>query len=116
MAKKTPLYDEHVSLGAKIIEFAGFLMPLEYTGIIDEHMTVRNNVGIFDVSHMGDIVIEGLDSEKFLDYLLPTKVSLMKNFEAKYSAYLNEKGIMLDDTIVYKVNNEKFLLVPNAAT
>ncbi|MGC9137884.1 MAG: glycine cleavage system aminomethyltransferase GcvT [Thermoplasmata archaeon] len=116
MAKKTPLYDEHVSLGARIVEFAGFLMPLEYTGIIDEHLTVRNNVGIFDVSHMGDIVIEGSDSEKFLDYLLPTKISDMQNFEAKYSAYLNEKGIMLDDTIVYKVNKEKFLLVPNAAT
>ena len=69
MAKKTPLYDEHVALGARIVEFAGFLMPLEYTGIIDEHLTVRNNVGIFDVSHMGDIVIEGSDSEKFLDYL-----------------------------------------------
>ncbi|MGC8598505.1 MAG: glycine cleavage system aminomethyltransferase GcvT [Thermoplasmata archaeon] len=116
MAKKTPLYDEHVALGARIVEFAGFLMPLEYTGIIDEHLTVRNNVGIFDVSHMGDIVIEGSDSEKFLDYLLPTKISDMQNFEAKYSAYLNEKGIMLDDTIVYKVNKEKFLLVPNAAT
>jgi aminomethyltransferase len=116
MAKKTPLYDEHVNLGAKMIEFAGFLMPLEYTGIIDEHLNVRKNVGIFDVSHMGDIVIEGKDSEKFLDYLLPTKVSSMQNFEAKYSAYLNEKGIMLDDTIVYKVNSEKFLLVPNAAT
>ncbi|MFP3254822.1 MAG: glycine cleavage system aminomethyltransferase GcvT [Thermoplasmata archaeon] len=116
MAKKTPLYDEHVNLGAKMIEFAGFLMPLEYTGIIDEHLNVRKNVGIFDVSHMGDIVIEGKDSEKFLDYLLPTKVSSMQNLEAKYSAYLNEKGIMLDDTIVYKVNSEKFLLVPNAAT
>ncbi len=116
MVKKTPLYDEHVSLGARMIEFAGFSMPLEYSGIIDEHLTVRNYVGIFDVSHMGDIVIEGQESEKFLDYLLPTKVSLMSNNEAKYSAYLNEHGIMLDDTIVYKVNKEKYLLVPNAAT
>jgi len=116
MVKKTPLYDEHIKLEAKMIEFAGFSMPLEYSGIIDEHLTVRNKVGIFDVSHMGDIIIEGEDSEKFLNYLLPTKVSDMKNLEAKYSAYLNEKGIMLDDTIVYKVNRNKFLLVPNAAT
>ncbi len=116
MPKKTPLYDEHVKLGAKMIEFAGFIMPLEYSGIIDEHLTVRKNVGIFDVSHMGDIVVKGKDAEKFLDYLLPTKVSTMENNEAKYSAYLNGNGIMLDDTIVYKVNKEKFLLVPNAAT
>lgn len=116
MVKKTPLYDEHVKLGAKMIEFAGFSMPLEYTGIVDEHLTVRKNVGIFDVSHMGDIVIEGEDAEKYLDYLLPTKVSDMEELEAKYSAYLNERGIMLDDTIVYKVNKNKFLLVPNAAT
>ncbi|MDP8011801.1 MAG: glycine cleavage system aminomethyltransferase GcvT [Thermoplasmata archaeon] len=116
MVKKTPLYDEHIKLNAKMVEFAGFSMPLEYTGIIDEHLTVRKNVGIFDVSHMGDIVIEGEDSEKFLNYLLPTNVSKMNYLEAKYSAYLNENGIMLDDTIVYKVNNNKFLLVPNAAT
>jgi len=116
MPKKTPLYDEHVKLGAKMIEFAGFVMPLEYSGIIDEHLTVRKNVGIFDVSHMGDIIVKGKDAEKFLDYLLPTKVSAMESNEAKYSAYLNENGIMLDDTIVYKVNRENFLLVPNAAT
>ncbi|MGC8663035.1 MAG: glycine cleavage system aminomethyltransferase GcvT [Thermoplasmata archaeon] len=116
MVKKTPLYDEHVQAGAKMVEFAGFSMPLEYSSIIDEHLTVRNNVGIFDVSHMGDIVIEGNDTEKFLNYLLPTNVSKISEFEAKYSAYLNENGILLDDTIVYKVNKAKFLLVPNAAT
>ncbi len=116
MAKRTPLYNKHLELHARMTEFAGFEMPLEYSGIIDEHLNVRNNVGIFDVSHMGDIIVQGKDTEKFLDYFLPTKFSSLQEKQAKYSSYLNEQGIMLDDTIVYKVNNEKALLIPNAST
>ncbi|MGC8992260.1 MAG: glycine cleavage system aminomethyltransferase GcvT [Thermoplasmata archaeon] len=116
MPKRTPLYNKHIELKARMTEFAGFEMPLEYTGIIDEHINTRTNVSIFDVSHMGDIIIEGKDTERFLDYLLPTKFSNMVEKQAKYSAYLNENGIMLDDTIVYKINKNKALLIPNAST
>jgi aminomethyltransferase len=116
MPKKTPLYDLHVKYGGKIVDFAGFLLPLEFSSIIDEHNVVRNAVGIFDVSHMGDIIIKGKDATEFLEYILPSKVSGLKDFTARYSAYLNDYGILLDDTIVSKINSDTYLLVPNAAT
>lgn len=114
--RRTPLYDEHVKLGAKIIDFHGWDMPLQYTRILEEHMAVRNAVGIFDVSHMGDIVVEGKDSERFLDSIFPTKVSNLKEGEATYTAFLNDNGTIIDDTIVYRLGKEKFFFVPNAST
>lgn len=114
--RKTPLYDEHVKLGAKIIDFHGWDMPLQYTRILEEHMAVRKNVGIFDVSHMGDIIVEGKDSEKFLDSLFPTKISDLKEGEATYTAFLNDNGTIIDDTIVYRLGKDKFFFVPNAST
>ncbi len=116
MSKKTPLYDLHVKYGGKIVDFAGFLLPLEFTSIIEEHNAVRNNVGMFDVSHMGDIIIKGEDATEYLEYILPSKVSNLKDFTARYSSYLNNYGIMIDDTIVSKINSDTYLLVPNAAT
>jgi aminomethyltransferase len=113
---RTVLYSEHVELGAKIIDFHGWDMPLEYTSIIKEHMSVRERAGIFDVSHMGDITVKGSDSENYLSSMLPTDVHSMKNGTAVYSAFLNENGYMIDDTIVYKIKDNEYFLVPNAAT
>ncbi len=114
--KRTPLYDEHVKLGAKIIDFHGWDMPLQYTKILEEHMAVRKHVGIFDVSHMGDITVKGPDAEKFLDSIFPTTVSSLKNGEATYTAFLKEDGTIIDDTIVYRLEKEEFFFVPNAST
>lgn len=114
--RRTPLYDEHVKLGAKLIDFHGWEMPLQYSRILEEHMAVRNSVGIFDVSHMGDIVVEGKDAGRFLDSIFPTKISNLKEGEATYTAFLNDNGTIIDDTIVYRLGSEKFFFVPNAST
>ncbi len=113
--KRTPLYDEHVRLNAKIIDFHGWDMPLQYTKILDEHMAVRRHVGMFDVSHMGDIIVEGKDAASFLDRILPTKISQLKIGDAAYSAFLNNDGNIIDDTIVYRLSLDKFFFVPNAS-
>ncbi len=114
--KKTALHDVHVNMGAKMVEFAGFHMPLWYTGIRDEHLTVRNSVGIFDVSHMGDLIVEGKDATDFLSFVLPTDFSKKDLMQASYTAFINHRGILIDDTIVTKLSDEKYLVVPNAAT
>ncbi|SMD30605.1 glycine cleavage system aminomethyltransferase GcvT [Picrophilus oshimae] len=112
---RTALYDEHIKLNAKMIDFHGWEMPLEYTGIIDEHLAVRNHVGIFDVSHMGDIVIKGDDAAAFCDYIFPGKVSDMKNGQCMYTAFLNKDGRIIDDTIIYRLSEKRFFFIPNAA-
>lgn len=112
---RTVLYDEHVKLNGKIIDFHGWDMPLYYDSIIKEHMFVRRLCGIFDVSHMGDIYIEGRNAEEFIKRMVPTDVGKLKNFDCAYTAFLDENGNMIDDTIIYKFNNEKFLCVPNAS-
>ena len=112
---RTALYDEHVKLGAKIIDFHGWDMPLQYTRILEEHMAVRRNVGIFDVSHMGDIIVEGKESAAFLDHMFPTKISSLKTGEATYTAFLDNNGMIIDDTIVYRLSEDKFFFVPNAS-
>lgn len=113
---KTVLYNRHVDLGARIVDFHGWDMPLEYGSILNEHMAVRSHVGIFDVSHMGDITITGKDSVSFLDHVLPSNISKMKSNEAQYTAFLDESGNMIDDTIVYRMNDDSFFFVPNAST
>jgi len=113
--KITALHDIHVKMGAKMTEFAGFHMPLWYKGIIEEHMAVRKAVGVFDVSHMGDIIVEGEESTDFLSYILPSDFSKVKVGKATYTAFINHKGILIDDTIVTKLE-DKYLVVPNAAT
>ncbi len=112
---RTSLYDEHLKLNAKMIDFHGWNMPLEYTKIVDEHLSVRNNVGIFDISHMGDIVISGKNSNEFVDYLFPTKISDLKVNECIYTSFLDDNGKMIDDTIIERVDENKFFLIPNAA-
>ena len=114
--RRTCLYEEHIKLGGKMVDFHGWEMPLQYSRILEEHMAVRSGVGIFDVSHMGDIVIEGNDSVKCVDYLFPTKVSKLNTGEALYTAFLTDNGIIIDDTIIYRLSGSKFFFVPNAGT
>ncbi len=114
--KYTALHDVHVKMGAKMTEFAGFHMPLWYKGIEEEHMAVRRRVGVFDVSHMGDIIVEGKDSTEFLSYILPSDFSNVPVMKAVYTAFINHRGILIDDTIVTKLGEDKYLVVPNAAT
>ncbi len=113
--KKTELYEEHKKLNANMVDFHGWMMPLYYESIIKEHNYVREKCGMFDVSHMGDIFITGKDSEKTLSRLVPTDLTSLKNNDCVYSAFLNENGKIIDDCIIYKFNNEKFLCVPNAS-
>ena len=112
---KTELNKNHRELGANMVNFHGWDMPLYYESIIKEHNYVREKCGVFDVSHMGDIFIEGKDAKETLMRLLPTDIGKVKDGQCVYSAFLNEDGKMIDDTIIYKFNNEKFLCVPNAS-
>ena len=114
--KYTALHDIHAKMGAKMTEFAGFHMPLWYKGIVQEHMAVRERVGVFDVSHMGDIIVEGKDATEFLSYILPSDFSKAPIMKAVYTAFINHKGVLIDDTIVTRLSEEKYLVVPNAAT
>ena len=113
---RTPLYSEHVLLGAKMVDFHGWDMPLEYTGILKEHMAVRTSVGIFDVSHIGDVRISGKDSESFVNYLVPTDLSLLRSGHCIYTEFLNDDGLIIDDTIFYRLSDDEFFFVPNAST
>jgi aminomethyltransferase len=112
---KTPLYDEHVRLGAKIVPFAGWLMPLQYTSIVEEHQAVRNNVGIFDISHMGQLVVDGTGAREWLNTMLTNNVGELDVGTGQYTFLLNDRGGIIDDLIVYRVGEQKFLLVVNAA-
>lgn len=113
---RTPLYNEILNLNAKMVDFHGWDMPIQFSGIIEEHRHVRSKVGLFDVSHMGDITIEGRDATEFLTYLFPTDISKEPIGKAIYSAYLDQDANMIDDTIIYKEDEKKYLVVPNAAT
>ncbi len=109
MTKKTFLHDEQVKLGAKMIEFAGWMMPVSYSSIIDEHKTVRENVGLFDVSHMGEVYVSGKDALAFLNKLVPQDVSKLTISKAVYCQLLNKQGGIIDDLIIYKIEDEKYL-------
>lgn len=105
----------HKRLGAKMVEFAGFEMPIQYSSIISEHKAVRNSVGVFDVSHMGEIFVTGKDAEKFVQYITVNDVSKLFAGRVQYSAMCYPDGGIVDDLLVYKISNEKFLLVVNAS-
>ncbi|MCL2389212.1 MAG: glycine cleavage system aminomethyltransferase GcvT, partial [Elusimicrobia bacterium] len=113
MNKKTPLYNEHLKLKAKITEFGGWDMPLQYVSVASEHASVRENCGMFDVSHMGTFEISGSDSGKFLDKITVGNISGMSEKKAKYSVLLNLQGGIVDDVIVYRFDG-KYLMVVNA--
>lgn len=114
--RETPLHDLHVGLGAKMVFFAGWDMPIQYTSIMDEHMTVRTRAGAFDVSHMGDFIIKGKAAGAFVESLVTNEVRSAPVGRCVYCHILDEKGRILDDTIVTPLGNDEYFMVPNAAT
>ena len=113
--KTTPFTETHIALGAKMHEFAGYNMPIEYSGIIDEHMTVCNGVGVFDVSHMGEFWVKGSNALEFLQQVTSNNVATLPIGKAQYTCFPNEEGGIVDDLLVYHYEDEKYLLVVNAA-
>ncbi|MFQ5824631.1 MAG: glycine cleavage system aminomethyltransferase GcvT [bacterium] len=112
--KKTALYEAHKELGAKIVEFGGYLMPVQYKGIIEEHKRVRNSVGIFDVSHMGEFIIKGDNAQEYLQQMTLNDVTKLVENRAQYSGMCYDNGGMVDDLIVYRFP-EHYMLIVNAA-
>lgn len=114
MVKKTPFYEKHVQCGGRIVEFAGFLMPIQFEGIIPEHNAVRTTVGVFDVSHMGEVEIRGRDRIKFVNYLTTNDASKLALNQVQYSSMLYPDGGIVDDLLVYNLR-DRILLVVNAS-
>jgi aminomethyltransferase len=112
---RTPLYEQHVALGARLVPFAGWEMPVQYEGVIPEHRAVRRDCGVFDVSHMGELMVEGPRAEEFLQGLLSNDLAKIGDGEAQYTLLTNEQGGVIDDLIVYREARTRFLLVVNAA-
>jgi aminomethyltransferase len=112
---KTPFYDIHRSLGAKMLSFHGWEMPLQYSGIIDEHINTRTNVGLFDVSHMGRFEVKGSNAYDCLQTLVTNDISKLKDHQALYSPICHNNGGIIDDLIIYMINRQKFLVVVNAS-
>lgn len=113
--KRTALYDEHVKLEGKIVDFAGWELPIQYEGLVPEHEAVRNECGIFDVSHMGEVTVEGKDAEAFVQNLVCNNVKALVDNQIMYALMSYEHGGIVDDLLVYKYNTEKYLLVINAS-
>lgn len=113
--KTTPFTEKHIALGAKMHEFAGYNMPIEYSGIIDEHLTVCNAVGVFDVSHMGEFWVKGPQALAFLQKVTSNNVAALVPGKIQYTCFPNEEGGIVDDLLVYCYEPEKYLLVVNAA-
>ena len=112
---KTPFYDNHKSFGAKMLNFYGWEMPVQYSGIIDEHINTRTNVSLFDVSHMGRFEIKGPDAYDYLQRLVTNDISKLNDHKALYSPMCYDNGGIIDDLIIYMINREKFLVVVNAS-
>jgi aminomethyltransferase len=113
--KKTPLYDEHVKCGAKMVPFAGWLMPVQYASIVEEHQAVRKNVGMFDISHMGQLIVDGNDARSWLNTMLTNNIDKLEVGQGQYTFLLNDRGGIIDDLIAYRIGDTKFLLVVNAS-
>ncbi|MBP7508906.1 MAG: glycine cleavage system aminomethyltransferase GcvT [Prolixibacteraceae bacterium] len=113
--KTTPFTQMHIEAGAKMLPFAGYNMPIEYSGIKDEHMTVRNGVGVFDVSHMGEIWVKGKNALEFVQSVTSNDASILIQGQAQYSCFPNGKGGIVDDLLVYYFEKDKYLLVVNAS-
>lgn len=115
--KKTPLYDRHLSLKGKMVSFGGYVMPVQYgKGILAEHMAVRTKMGLFDVSHMGEVLLEGKGALASLNHLMSNDYTNLPIEKVRYSTMLNEKGGVIDDLIVYHLGEDRYMVVVNAAT
>lgn len=113
--KKLALNDIHEKLGGKMVDFAGFNMPVQYEGVKAEHANIRNNVGVFDVSHMGEFVVEGKESEAFIQKTTSNDITLINDGQVQYSCIPNDDGGIVDDLLIYRFSQEKYLLVVNAS-
>ncbi|MBX5318333.1 glycine cleavage system aminomethyltransferase GcvT [Staphylococcus caprae] len=113
--KKTPLYQNYIDSGAKIVEFGGWAMPVQFSSIKDEHNAVRYEIGLFDVSHMGEIEISGNEAFQFVQYILSNDANNLTDNKAMYTALCNEEGGIIDDLVTYKLADDRFLLIVNAA-
>ena len=113
--RRTPLYDRHVALGAKMVPFAGYEMPIQYDGIVVEHRTVRSRAGLFDLSHMGEFLFTGKGARTDVDRLVSSDIAGLAIGEARYGLLCNEGGTIVDDVIVYRTGETEFLMVVNAA-
>ncbi|GCE19155.1 hypothetical protein KDK_29550 [Dictyobacter kobayashii] len=113
--KRTPLYEQHRALGARLVEFGGWEMPVQYSGILDEHQAVRTRAGLFDVCHMGEFKVEGQDALAFLQYLVPNDVSRLAVQQALYTQLCLANGNVIDDLLIYHLAENHYMLVVNAA-
>src|SRR4051812_43661813 len=113
--RQTPLHAEHVALGARMVDFGGWSMPVQYTSIVDEHQAVRGSLGVFDISHMGQFFVRGPGAAAWLNEVLTNNVDRLSVGECQYTFLLNERGGVIDDLIVYRIKEADYLLVVNAA-
>jgi aminomethyltransferase len=113
--QRTPLYERHVALGARLVPFAGWEMPVQYEGVIPEHRAVRSDAGVFDVSHMGELEVEGPKAREFLQAMLSNDLDRLEPGQAQYTLLTNERGGIIDDLIVYELDPCRFLLIVNAS-
>ncbi|MDI9509322.1 MAG: glycine cleavage system aminomethyltransferase GcvT [Clostridiales bacterium] len=116
MDLKTPLYDCHVRAEGKMVPYAGYLLPVQYkSGVIAEHMAVRNKAGLFDVSHMGEVILKGKDALNYIQMLVTNDCSQMKDGQVRYSPMCNDEGGVIDDLLIYRINEEEYLIIVNAS-
>ena len=113
--KRTPLYEQHRALGARLVEFGGWEMPVQYSSILEEHQAVRTHAGLFDVSHMGEFKVEGTEALAFLQYLVPNDVSRLAIHQALYTQLCLPNGGTIDDLLIYRLAEQQYMLVVNAA-
>lgn len=113
--RRTPLYEQHVAAGGKMVAFAGWTLPVRYSDVMAEHRAVRTAAGLFDVSHMGEFLFTGSGAEAFLQGLTPNNVAKLRIGRAHYSGLLNERGTYIDDVLIYRLADDRFLMVVNAA-
>src|SRR2546429_68158 len=113
--KHTPLFATHQKLGGKLVEFGGWEMPVQYTSIMDEHMAVRKAAGLFDISHMGEVLISGPGAETFLNQTLTNDIRKLSLGQGQYTLMCNEKGGVIDDLYAYRLADREYLLIINAS-
>src|SRR5207253_7692013 len=113
--KRTPLYEQHRALGARLVEFGGWEMPVQYSGILEEHQAVRTHAGLFDVSHMGEFKVEGSDALAFLQYLVPNDISRLVVGQALYTQLLLPDGCTIDNLLVFHMADNQYQPVRNAS-
>src|SRR6059036_1333827 len=115
MLKRTPLFAAHQKLGARLVEFGGWEMPVQYSSIVDEHLAVRKAAGLFDISHMGEVSVAGLGATAFLNHLLTNDINKIAVGEGQYTLMCNERGGVVDDLYAYRLGESEYLLIINAS-